>query len=71
MSTPDSQLKANKKYLKEKLDHISFRVPKGQREVISAHATRMGESVNAFITRVVYEAIEREGESLGNSESEK
>jgi uncharacterized protein (DUF1778 family) len=43
--------------LKEKLDHISFRVPKGQREVIQAHAERMGESMNAFISRAVLEAI--------------
>ena len=57
MSTSDAQLKANRKYLKEKLDHISFRVPKGQREIIQAHAERMGESMNAFIARAVEQTM--------------
>lgn len=63
MSTSDAQLKANRKYLKEKLDHISFRVPKGQREVIQAHAERMGESMNAFITRAVEQAMLKDNQS--------
>lgn len=60
MSTSEAQLKANRKHLKEKVDHISFRVPKGQRKVIQAHAERMGESMNAFITRAVTEAMKRD-----------
>lgn len=64
MSTSDAQLKANRKYLRGKLDHISFRVPKGQRNVIQAHAKQMGESVNAFITRAVYDTIEKDGSNL-------
>ena len=63
MSTSDAQLKANRKYLKEKLDHISFRVPKGQREIIQAHAERMGESMNAFITRAVEQAMLKDNQS--------
>ena len=60
MPTPESQIKATKKYLKEKVDDVRFRVPKGQREVIQEHAAKQGESVNAFITRAVRETMERD-----------
>ena len=60
MTTSASQLQATKKYIKEKLDEIKLRVPKGQREVIQQHAARQGESVNGFITRAVKETMERD-----------
>lgn len=56
----EAQRRANDKYLKEKVDDIRFRVPKGQREVIHNHATSQGESVNAFINRAVKETMERD-----------
>ena len=60
MATPESMLRASKKYIAEKLDEIKLRVPKGQREIIQQHAAKQGESVNAFITRAVKEAMERD-----------
>ena len=60
MSATDAQLRATKKYLKEKLDDVRFRVPKGQREIIQQHAAKQGESVNAFICRAVRETMERD-----------
>ncbi len=60
MATTEAQRKASKKYITEKLDEVRFRVPKGEREVIKAHAQKMGESVNGFIYRAVKEAIERD-----------
>ena len=60
MSTSESQLRATKKYLREKLDDVRFRVPKGQREIIQQHAAKLGESVNAFIMRAVKETMERD-----------
>ena len=62
MSTSTSQLQATKKYIREKLDEIKLRVPKGQREVIQQHAARQGESVNGFITRAVKETMKRDNE---------
>lgn len=62
MSTSTSQLRATKKYIREKLDEIKLRVPKGQREVIQQHAARQGESVNGFITRAVKETMKRDNE---------
>lgn len=60
MPTSESQLRATKKYLREKLDDVRFRVPKGQREIIQQHAIKQGESVNAFICRAVKETMERD-----------
>ena len=62
MSTSTSQLRATKKYIREKLDEIKLRVPKGQREVIQQHAAKQGESVNGFITRAVKETMKRDNE---------
>ena len=60
MATSTSQLRATKKYIREKLDEIKLRVPKGQREVIQQHAAKQGESVNSFITRAVKETMKRD-----------
>lgn len=60
MAQTPAQLTASKKYHKEKLDEIKFRVPKGNKERIQEHAKAQGESTNAFIYRAVNEAIERD-----------
>lgn len=54
-----SQRKAAEKYLST-LDEIKLRLPKGQKDVIRAHAESRGESVNAFIQRAIAEAMERD-----------
>ena len=60
MATPESVKRAVSKYQKEKLEEIKFRVPKGNKERIQAHAKANGESTNAFIYRAINETIERE-----------
>lgn len=62
MATSEAKLRANKKHQQEKLEEIKFRVPKGEKARIQAHAAAKGESTNAFIYRVINEAIQREGE---------
>ncbi|HHX09671.1 MAG: hypothetical protein ACOYI6_08735 [Christensenellales bacterium] len=57
MSVSDAQRRASNKYLKEKVEDIRFRVPKGNKDIIRAHAEKMGESVNAFINRAVAETM--------------
>ena len=57
----EAQLKANKKY-HEKFDNILIRVPGGEKEVIDAHASAMGESVNSFVRRAIAETMERDKE---------
>lgn len=59
MAQSASQLKASKKY-HEKLDSLVLRVPKGEKEVIQAHAQEQGQSVNAFLARAVTETMERD-----------
>lgn len=41
-------------------DRINLTVPKGQKEVIQAHASARGESVNGLINRAIHELLERE-----------
>lgn len=41
-------------------DRFTFRVPKGEKETIQAHAVKMGESVNGFIQRAITEQMKRD-----------
>lgn len=41
-------------------DRISLVVPKGQKDLLKAHAEKHGESVNGFIQRAISEAMERD-----------
>lgn len=50
-------------FISEKYDRIGLLVPKGQKEIIRAHAESRGESVNAFIQRAIAEAMKRDEES--------
>ena len=49
MAYSEAQKRATAKYMKNKLDDIKVRVPKGKREVYKAHAERQGKSLNALI----------------------
>ena len=44
---------------RDKFDEMRFRVPKGQKEVISNYAAANGESVNAFINRLINEELSK------------
>ncbi len=59
MALTEAGKKATQRYL-EKLDDIKVRVPKGEREIYSAHAASQGESLNAFIRRAMLETMERD-----------
>jgi len=58
----EQQRAAADKYLKEKVDTIVARVPKGKKEIIQAHAAAQGESVNAFVNRAIDHEMERDNE---------
>lgn len=66
MATSEAKLRANRKHQQEKLEEIKFRVPKGEKARIQAHAASRGESTNAFIYRAINETIQREGETGQN-----
>lgn len=65
MPISDAQRKANIKWQQEKIDDVRFRVPKGKKAEMQAHAASKGESLNAFLNRAVDECMERE---RGNTE---
>lgn len=54
-----AQRRAADKYL-EKFDEMRVRVPKGQKNIIKAHANAMQESLNGFIIRAITETMERD-----------
>lgn len=60
MAISEARKRANNKWLNEKVENITFRVPKGKKKVIQEFAADHGESVNAFINRAVNKAMEEE-----------
>ena len=48
----DAQRRATATYL-QKFDDLRIRVPKGQKELIAQQAAANGESINAYIVRIV------------------
>ena len=50
----------NNKWTNAHFDRMSMAVPKGEGEIIKAHAAAMGESLNAFLTRAARETMERD-----------
>lgn len=56
----EAQKRASEKYLKESVEDIRIRVPKGQKEIIKTHAETLGESMNQFVIRAINETIERD-----------
>lgn len=57
----DAKKKANSKYLKNTVETIAFRVPKGEKDRLKDVASQVGLSLNAFIDTAVKEKIEKEG----------
>ena len=60
MAMSEAQRRANTKYMTEKVEDIKIRVPKGEKELLKAHAKKMCESLNAFINRAIEETIEKD-----------
>lgn len=49
-------------FIRNNYDRINLTVPKGEKQLIEAHAKAHGESTNAFIQRAIREAMQRENE---------
>lgn len=56
----DARRRASAKYLKESVEDIRIRVPKGQKNIIKSHAESQGESMNAFVVRAINDTIQRD-----------
>lgn len=68
MAVSKAQQKAQNKWIAKAYDRVNLTLPKGQKEVVQAHASAQGESVNGFIGRAINETMERDRE--GGAESE-
>lgn len=60
MPVSKAQQRAVSRYMKENYDVYQIRMPKGQKDIIKAHAEAQGESVNAFIGRAISETMSRD-----------
>ena len=49
------------KFIAENYDRINLTIPKGQKEAIKARAESQGESVNAYIWRLIQEDMKKGG----------
>lgn len=64
MAYNESQKKATMKYMKNNLDDIKTRVPKGMREEYKTRARSIGyESFNNFVVQAIEEKLKREEEN--------
>ena len=66
----EAQKQSARKWDAANLDRISIAVPKGQKDVIKAHAEARGESVNAFVGRAIEETMQRDNAAPGASEEQ-
>ncbi len=60
MTVSKAQQKATNKYIAKTYDRVNLTLPKGKKEIIQAHASTMGESVNSFINRAIEETMKRD-----------
>ena len=58
----EAQAKAAKKYLKESVEDIRIRVPKGQKDIIKAAAESAGESLNTYVRNAIDQRMEQDCE---------
>lgn len=55
----EAQKKSADKYLKEKVEDIRIRVPKGQKQLIKDYAESQGKSLNQFIVDLINKEMDR------------
>ena len=48
------------KWNKNNYDRIQLTVPKGEKDIIKAHADKKGESLNGFISRAIHTLMDSE-----------
>ena len=53
--------KSKNTWITKAYDRINLTIPKGQKDLIQAHAEAQGESTNGFINRAISETMERDG----------
>lgn len=56
-------------YISRTYDRVNLTIPKGQKDVVKAHAEAQSESLNAFINRAITETMERDGAATEEAEA--
>lgn len=64
----EKRIASNNKWTNAHYDRVNLAIPKGQKDIIKAHADMHGESINAFIGRAIREAIERDSSAQSPAE---
>lgn len=65
MPVSEKQKEHSKNYIKNKLDDIKIRVPKGKREEYQQKAKALGyESFNGFVIKAIEEKIDKETKEM-------
>lgn len=64
MAISKAQQAAVHKYVKANYDRLELTLPKGQKELVKDFAAMNGESVNAFIARLIAEAMQQKGAAI-------
>ena len=65
MPITEAQKRATMKYQAKAYDKMTFRFPKGKKDIMESHITKQGESLNKFVNRAIDEAMERDNEKSG------
>ena len=60
MSVSKAQQRATNKYNKNHYDRLEMKVPKGEKEIITEHATEYDGTLNKFLNRAVKETMKRD-----------
>ena len=60
MPYSEAQKKATAKYMKNNLDDIKVRVPKGKREVYKKYADSKGKSLNGLIIELLDKSMQED-----------
>ncbi|MCM1507001.1 MAG: Arc family DNA-binding protein [Ruminococcus flavefaciens] len=55
----DKYQESKNRYLKEKVDELKVRVPKGEKAKIQAFAKSKGKSLNKFILDLIHDAMSK------------
>lgn len=61
MAASKAQQRATNKWMAANYDRVNLTLPKGQKEIVQAHAAAHSQSVNGFIGRAINETMERDG----------
>ena len=65
-----ARIAANNRYNAKAYDRINIAVPKGNKDIIKAHAENNGESINGFVNRAIDEAMERDKQEAQSTSEE-